>query len=389
MGEVAERIKLPKISGYILAGILLNPDLLPLVPAQFVDKTDPLLTAALSLITFSIGNSLSFAKIRASGKTIILLVLFESVAAFLFVFLLLFVTLYFFFPAFASVTVALAVSMVLGSLASPTDPSATLAVIHEYQAKGVVSASMLQISAFDDITGIIIYTVVTAFAASSLSGVPMAYSEILLTLGRDIGGAVLCGVLVGVVFNAMTRLFKKQSEGSLIVLVLGTVFLSYGLASYFNFEAMLATMTLGAMITNFNPLSDSIFKLIERYTDELIFVVFFTLSGMHLQLSAVSGSFLLIVIYILSRAAGKFSGIFAGAALVRNVAPAIRKYTAGGLIPQGGIVIGLALLIAKEPVFKDTASMIVSVVIGAALIHELLGPVMSKYSLKKAGELDG
>jgi Kef-type K+ transport system membrane component KefB len=386
LGELADKVKLPKISGYILAGILLNPDVLGIMSRQFVDHTDSLLTISLSLITFSIGGSLSYSKIKATGKTILFLTLYESLFAFIFVFLLMFLSLYFFIHIFSSVYVIIAVSLVLASLAAPTDPSATLAVIYEYRAKGVVSSAMLEIAAFDDLTGIIIFTLASGFATSLLGDAPMEPSHILIELGQGIGGALLVGAVIGIVFNFIEKLFDIKSDGTLIVITFGLILLCYGVSDYFGFESMLSTMALGAVVVNFNPLSDKIFKLIERYTDELIFVIFFSLSGLHLELSSITGSFLLIFIFIVARIAGKFTGIYTGSVQF-NANPKIKKYAAGGLVPQGGIVIGLALLLTKNPVYHHVSSMIIGIVIGAALIHEISGPVFSKFSLKKAGEL--
>lgn len=385
-GELAEKIKLPKISGYILAGILLNPDLSGIMSHQFVENTDPLLSISLSFITFSIGGSLSAKKLRTTGSKVLLLTVFESFFSFFLVFLFMFLTLYFFIHIFNSVYVILAISFVLASLAAPTDPSATLAVIHEYKARGEVSSTMLEIAAFDDIVGIIIYTLVTAFAAFFLGKTEIDFSRTLLELGGGIGGAIVIGGTIGFLFNFIVKLFKEQPEGTLIVLTFGLILLSYGISEYLGFESLLSTIALGAVVTNFNPLSEKIFKLIERYTDELIFVIFFSLSGLKLQLSSITGSYLLIVIYIIARMLGKFSGIYSGCKILK-INSKIKRYTAGGLIPQGGIVIGLALLLTKEDIFKETGPIIMGVVIGAALIHEIIGPVSSRLSLKKAGEL--
>ncbi len=385
-GELASKIKLPKISGYILAGVLLNPSLFGIMSEKFVDNTDMLLSMSLSVITFSIGASLSGKSLKASGRTILSLTVLESLFAFLSVFVFMFLSLNYVFHIFDSFYINLAVSFVLASMAAPTDPSATIAVIYEYNARGKVSSTMLEIAAFDDIMGIIIYTLVVAAASFFLGDSDIAFTHTLLEMLINIGGAIGIGVVVGLIFNYMVKLFKKDTEGTLIVLTIGLILLSYGVSDYFGFEALLSTITLGAMVKNFNPIEGKIFKLIERYTDELIFVVFFTLSGLHLELSAVSGSLAIIMIYIISRVIGKFSGIYIGSSMFHTDAN-IKKYTAGGLIPQGGIVIGLALLIAKNPVFSEVGSFIVGVVIGAALIHEIIGPIASKFSLKKAGEI--
>lgn len=387
LGKLAELAKLPKISGYILAGILLNPDLSGIMSKTFVDHTNPLLSISLSLITFSIGGSLSLLKIKKTGKKILLLTLFESLSAFIFVFIFMFLILFFFIHLFDSTNIIIGISLILASLAAPTDPSATLAVIHEYKAKGTVSSAMLEIAAFDDIVGIMIYTLISSFALSLLGDTSMELNQILSKLSQGIGGAILLGFLMGLLFNFIVKIFIKQSEGSLIELTFGLVLLCFGIADYLEIESLLAAMTMGAVVTNMNPMSEKIFKLLERYTDELIFVVFFSLSGLHLQLSSIGGSALLILIYIAARAMGKFSGIFAGS-IISKVDPKTKKYAAGGLLPQGGIVIGLALLLTKKPIFDNTASLIIGIVIGAALIHEIFGPLASRLSLKSAGELN-
>lgn len=385
-GEIAEKVRLPKITGYIIAGIILSPDMSGIMSDVFIEQTDPLLSGSLAFITFSIGGTLSVSKLRETGKVILLLTLTESIFAFLSVFIFIFLFLYFVVDMFNSVYIELSISLILAALAAPTDPSATLAVINEYKAKGPVSSSMLGIAAFDDIVGIIIFTIVSSFSTFLVGKSDLQFNHIFLDLGKGILGSIILGVVVGIVFMYIVRLFRKQTDGTLIVLTSGLVLLTYGFSDYFGFESLLATMALGAVVTNLNPLAKEIFKLIERYTDELIFVIFFTLSGLNLDLSLITGGFLMIIIYIIARFIGKFSGIYTGAVLSK-ADPSIRKYAAGGLIPQGGIVIGMALLLERGVFTDGGASMIIGIVIGAALIHELIGPIISRISLKRAGEV--
>ena len=386
LGEAATLIRLPKVSGYIVAGICLNPLILPVLSEHYADKSTPLIHIALSFITFSIGGSLSIENLKSSGKLILLTTLSESLFAYFFVCILLFVFTFFVVNLFSSWAVCLAVSLIMASLAAPTDPSATLAVTNEYHAKGPVSSTILGIAAFDDIMGIILYTLTLSFARYFLGDSNAGLLSSLLELLRGIGGAVILGILAGVVFNFFVHPFRKENEGALIVVLAGILLLSFGTASYFKFDELLSTMTLGAVVVNFNKQKDRIFSIVQRYTDELIFVLFFTLSGLHLDLNALSGSLLLIAIFIISRALGKFTGVYTTTSWLK--APrSVKKYTAGGLFPQGGIVIGLALLISKEKVFSPYASLIIGIVIGAAVIHELLGPILAKASLKKAGEI--
>ena len=386
-GEAATLIKLPKVSGYIIAGILLNPGLSPILSENFAIKVEPLINIALSFITFSIGGTLSRANVKRSGKLILWTTLSEAMFAYLFVAILAFIVIFYFLHLFNSWAVSLAVSLILASLAAPTDPSATLAVTNEYGAKGPVTSSILGIAAFDDIMGIVLYTFTMSFARFFVGASSAGISNSLTELGKTVGGAILLGIVFGIVFNFITRIFRRENEGALIVIISGLLILCYGTATFLHLDELLSTMTLGAVVINHNTLNEKIFKIIERYTDELIFVIFFTLSGLQLDITALSGSVLLIVIFIIARAMGKFSGVYIATSLLK--APrAVKRYTAGGLFPQGGIVIGLALLVSKEAAFSKYSSLIIGIVIGATVVHELLGPVISKASLKKAGEIN-
>ena len=126
--------------------------------------------------------------------------------------------------------------------------------------------------------------------------------------------------------------------------------------------------------------------MLERYTEELIFVLFFTISGMHLKFSALLTSYVLVLLFVVFRTTGKFLGTMAGAQLAQSSA-VIKKYVAGGLIPQGGIVIGLALMIKQIQAFDALSDIIISVIVGATIIHELIGPVASKIALRRAGDI--
>ncbi len=386
LGELAARISLPKISGYIIAGILLNPQVLGIVPYSYIESGDPLVNISLAVITFHIGGSLSFDKIKKEGKNYLIMTLAESLLAYLFVFLLTFLTVQYVFNFFGSIYIALPFSMLLASLAAPTDPSATLAVIEEYKASGPVSSSVLGIAAFDDIMGIILFTLSLASARILMGGGDTSMIESLGHLFYEVGVAVLLGAAFGFLLNMLSSYFKKETEGALIVLILAILIACYGTATYIGVDELLSTLALGVVVINYNKQKKEIFGLIERYTEELIFVIFFTLSGLHLDISLLSGNSVLILVFIAARLLGKYTGIWASSSFL-TIPKQVRQYTAGGLLPQGGIVIGLALLVSKEEAFSTFSTLIMTVVIGTAIIHELFGPVISKLSLEKAGEI--
>ena len=386
-GELAKIVKLPKVSGYIVAGILLNPDITGVISNEFIEGSSTLINIALAFITFLIGGSLSWKKIKESGKMVLMLTTLEAMFAFFAVAIISFIAIHYIFNLVSTWQLSLAMSLILGALAAPTDPSATLAVKNEYHAKGQVSSTVLEIAAFDDIFGIVLYTLSVAVAATFAGDVPMNTMDAFKELVYSIGGSVLIGIFAGWLFNMATKIFSKETAGELIVLISGFLIGIYGISSAFHFDELLSTMTLGVMLINFNPQRDRIFNIIEQYTDELIFVIFFTLSGLHLQFSSISGSLMIIAFFVFARFLGKYSGIYTAAVITKAPTP-VKKYTAGGLFPQGGIVIGLALLLTKNKTFDEISTSVVGIVIGAAVIHEVLGPIIAKYFLRKAGDID-
>ncbi len=388
LGELAKKIRLPRVTGYILAGVLLNPSICTFIPQSFPQQTDSITNIALAFITFSIGGSLYYAHIKKLGRGILLITLFEAELAFLVIALgfSIIAPLIMHGSNYTWATTFLPLSLLLGSLGSPTDPSATLAVKQEYKPSGEVSETMLAVAALDDVTGIINYSVAIVIAAAFATSTHSSVSSTILTPLTIISGSILLGIIFGLIFNFITRLIEKESEGVLIVVVFGLLTICFGLASLLKADSLLAVMTLGAIVVNFNEKREKIFQLMERYIDEIIFVLFFTLSGMHLDFSILLKSLPIVLFFVIFRASGKFLGVFTGATISHS-SKKIKKYTAGGLIPQGGIVIGLALLIRQNPAFNSISDTIISVIIGSTIIHELIGPICAKLSLQGAGEI--
>jgi len=384
-GEVANRLRIPKVTGYILAGIFLNPGLFGFIKNDFARHTDVVTNISLSFITFSVGGTLLFSKLRRLGKTIIYITFFEGEFAFLAVMGGLLIVLPFYFSGNWLVAY-LPLAMLLGCLASPTDPSATLAVKEQYHAKGNVSSTILGIAAFDDALGIINFSLAVSIAQTLITNSGFNITNALLMPLWKIGGSIVLGVLMGIAFNLVTSWIKRETEGALIVFIFALLTLMFGLAKILHVDELLGTMAMGAVVINYNHLSKKIFRMLERYTSELIFVLFFTLSGMHLDFSVFKSYLLLVVFFVLLRTIGKLAGAFTGAHLAGERSK-VRKYTAGGLIPQGGIVVGLALLIKGYPQFDKIGDCIIAVIVGATLIHEIIGPIVARTVLEKAGEI--
>lgn len=138
-------------------------------------------------------------------------------------------------------------------------------------------------------------------------------------------------------------------------------------------------------VVNFGRERDRIFRLIERTAEPLVFVLFFTISGMLLDFAILLRYLPVVLLFVVLRSTGKLTGAFAGAWLARS-SRAVRHYTGWGLIPQGGIVIGLALVTRQHPAMHAISEVLLNVIIGATVIHELIGPLLAKLALQKSGE---
>ncbi len=388
-GELVNLIKLPKVTGYILAGVLLNPGLIDFIPKEMTTHTDLITDVSLSFITFSVGGTLLYSKIKNLGKSILLITIFEAEFAFVLVLIGIFLLspLLVHFTSATSLTVYIPLALFFAALASPTDPSSTLAVMHQYKAKGKVSSTIMGVAAFDDIFGLLNFSIALSVAQVIVSGKSFAFESSILSPLYKIFGALILGAVMGFVLNKLSVYVKKETAGNLVVVIFGVLLTSFGLAHYIGVDELLTTMTVGIMVVNFNPYQERIFEILTENTEELIFVLFFTLSGLQLDFNVLFDYLPLALVFVGLRFIGKFFGTKFGAN-ISNADKKVKKFTFGGLIPQGGIVIGLALIVKQHAEFSHIADIIISVIIGATIIHEFVGPILAKYSLKKAGEIN-
>ncbi|MBN1348715.1 cation:proton antiporter, partial [candidate division KSB1 bacterium] len=327
LGEFCTHFKLPKVTGYILAGVILNPNLTHFIPISFIENTALVTNISLSFITFSVGGTLFFPKVRSLGKPILLITLFEAEFAFLFVAIVFSLLGPFIIPVSQTglFSVFIPLSLLIAALASPTDPSATLAIGHQYHAQGEVTSTIMGVAAFDDILGIVNYSLAVALSSVMILHQPLSLHSIFQPL-FSIAGAIILGSFFGLILNFITRLIKRETEGVLITLVISLLAICFGFAKLGAVDELLSTMTMGIIVVNYNIKREKLFKILERYTEELIFVLFFTLSAMHLDFSVLMSNYLLIIVFVLFRSIGKFSGTLVGGKLSKS-SQSVQKYT--------------------------------------------------------------
>ncbi|RMD47475.1 MAG: sodium:proton antiporter [Aquificota bacterium] len=381
-GNLANVFKLPRVSGYILAGILMSPYLLGIIDKEFLEKSNVITHASLSIITFLIGSSLSYEKIKKLGKTITVITLGEAEIAFLFVFLAMF--LYLYLTQHIDLKMLIALSLVFAALASPTDPTATLAVIHEFKAKGVLTTTVLGVAALDDATGIMNFVFGYSVATSLIAGNELNLLKMTGKVAYQIFGAIFLGILMGYLMHFLGKFAEERKE--VVTITVGILFLTFAFAHVADVDELLSTMTTGITLVNVDKENEKFKAPLENYIEDVIFTAFFVVGSAFLNVKILLQYFPMVFVYVLSRFAGKYTGVYIGGHL-SDAPDKVKKYLAFSLFPQGGIVIGLSLLAYQNPEFKEVGIVLVNVVIGATAIHEFMGPIFSEFALKKAGEI--
>jgi len=342
---------------------------------------------SLAILTFAIGGTLAFGPLKELGKKIIFIALGEAQLSAFLVMVGCLATLPFLLPEIGGFWTTIApLAVLLGALASPTDPSATLAVVRQYKAKGMVTFSIMASAALDDALGILNYSlgivVAIVLVTHHVEGIGTIFEPLI-----GIGGALGLGVIAGLIFRYVPTWLQGESDGLQIALLLGTLGLCYGVSVMLGLDQLLATMAMGMTVVNTSRRQERphVFHLLEESVEPIVFIVFFTVSGMLLDVAILIQYLPVVLLFVVFRSIGKLVGANVGARLgkaSRNV----RKYAGWGLIPQGGIVIGLALLVQQEPALASISNILLNVIIGATVIHELIGPLTAKIAIMKSGE---
>ena len=401
-------LKLPNVTGYIVTGIIMGPFVFGLlfnnftydgikesIIYQHVNTINWVSTVALGFIAFSIGTSFKKATIKALGKRVLIITALEALGATLLVLIVLLV-LHFLFPQYISIELVLT----LGAIASATAPAATLMVIKQYQARGPLVDTLLPVVALDDAAALILFAVLFQIANTFASGVPLSLYTVLLKPLIEIVISLVSGLVIGIFISFMNRFFKSRNNR--LIWCIFSVFAALGIYMLFKSPALggfelsslLTCMMAGAIYTNFVSDSNRTLDVMDRFTSP-IYMMFFVISGASLDLTIFFNRNGLIVVgiaatYVIFRVVGKWLGAFTGAT-VTKCEEKIRKYLGFALIPQAGVAIGLATtaytLFSKNPDTALAGSLILAIVLTSTLIYELIGPMVAKFALNKAGEI--
>ncbi|MCR4734373.1 MAG: cation:proton antiporter [Treponema sp.] len=380
-GWLFQKIKVPQVVGYIVIGILLGSSGFHVLEPKVISALDPISTVALSLIGFLVGGELKIDTVKKYGKQFVSILLFEAITPAIIVGALVSLIVFIVTKDFAK---SLSLGLLLGAICSATAPAATTDVLVEYRTRGPLTTTVYGIVAMDDAVALILYTIASTIAAPLIGGHTLSFWQQLLNIARDIFGSILIGGVFGLFLSFFLRLIITE-DGRALSFSLGALFLCTGICQIFNFDNILAAMSLGFFMVNFAPKKvRSVFALVSKYTPP-IYVLFFVTVGAKLNVWIITPFLgIIAVLYVLGRTIGKSIGATFGAAITK--APkTVQKYLPFCLLSQAGVAIGLSIAAGND--FKDTIGPEILLIITATtFIVQLIGPIFVKVGVTKAGE---
>ena len=378
--KIFRRLHIPQVVGYITIGLIVGRSGLGLISTEALESLHPFNFFALGIIGFMIGGELRREVFRKYGGQFLVILFSEGMGAFVLVGLLtggaaLLVT--------GDLATSAALGLVFGALSAATAPAATVNVLWEYKARGVLTTAVFAIVALDDALALMLFSI-AAGAAALLTGhgagsLPAAVSGVAWELG---GGCAL-GVAAGIVLNFILR--RSHEHDNALTFIVGALALVIGIGTWIDVDVILASMVLGLTLTNLAPRrSRRAFETVERFAPPL-YVLFFVVVGAHLDLQSMPAwMWLLALPYVVGRSFGKILGAFGGAKIAR--APAVLgKYLGLCLFCQGGVAVGLSIVAAgRFP--GEIGNAIIMIIAVTTFIVELVGSVCVKIAIKRAGE---
>lgn len=401
LSRLAKLLKLPAVTAYLVAGILIGPYVLGqlgveglgFVSAENVKSFSIISEVALGFIAFSIGNEFRVSQLKKIGKQATIIGIFQALVTALLVDAAL-IGLHFAMPKVLSLSAALT----LGAIATATAPAATLMVVKQYKAKGPLTSILLPVVALDDAVGLIVFSISFGIAKALVPGGTVSIVSILVEPLLEVVLSLALGALVGLLFTFFERFFHSRSKRlsmsvAFVLLTVGLSMMKFNIPLgnggnlHIGFSSLLTCMMLGTIFCNICDFSEELMDRVDRWTAP-IFVLFFVISGAELELSVFTSLSVIIVglVYIIARSAGKYSGAWLSAKAVKCDSKIV-KYLGITLLPQAGVALGMAIKVGNTVGFESDADIVRNITLFAVLVYELVGPMLTKICLLRAGEI--
>lgn len=372
-GHLAKPMRMPEVTGYILAGITVGPSVLGWLSHENLTTLSVLSEVALGLILFSLGSIFEFERIQVLGPQVLRITLAESSLAALLV-----------TGGMLLAGQPWQVSFLLGTIAMETAAASTLMVIRECNASGPLSDTLTGVIGVNNIFCLVGFSLVAAVldlhAKIGAGAWLQTLYEALFPLVWQLLGSVALGFLVGILLASWAS--KVVEHGETTILLVGAVLLCVGVAMLLELSTLIASLAVGATLTNLSSESRRLFKALSR-SDPPFYAIFFVIAGADLNLELLKTIGLLGVVYVLGRFGGKFIGARIGARRA-GLPEAVQRLLGFGLMSQAGLAIGLTLAINRR--FPEFGPAVSTVVLSAVVVYEMIGPISARLAVERSGE---
>lgn len=369
MTRLTKKLRLPNVSGFILAGILIGPCVLQAVPEEMLGHMSFVSDVALAFIAFGVGKFFKKEVLRQAGGKVIVITVMESLLAGVFITLV----MGFFFHLEWSL------ALILGAIATATAPASTMMTIRQYRAKGNFVNTLLQVVALDDVVCLLAYSIVAAIANANASGGSVSLSDVLVPVLCN-AAAIVLGFAFGVL---LSKLLVRRSQDNRLILSVAMLFCLSGICAILGTSPLLACMAFGAMYIN-RTHDKELFRQIDSFTPPIM-SIFFIVSGMNMDIHALASVGVIGAVYFVVRILGKYAGAWLGCWVTKTEAKT-RDCLGLALIPQAGVAIGLAFM-AQRMLPGEIGDLFFTIILSSSVLYELIGPACAKAALFLSGAI--
>ncbi|MGH4138771.1 cation:proton antiporter [Clostridium sp.] len=369
-GRLAKFVKLPNVTGYLIAGLLLGPSFLNFLPLNMVNGFSIISDIALGFIAFAIGSEFNLNYFKKVGMAPIIIAISESFGAIILVTITLII---FGFD--------LKLSILLGAIAAATAPAQTIMVINQYKAKGSLTSMLMSVVAIDDAVALIGFGFATTIVKTMSTGLSSNIVLSILTPIYELVISFILGGIASILMKLIFRWFKKASNR--LCIIIAFILITYWVAGLLQGSPLLACMALGGVLVNIYGDIDSIVKITNDFSPP-IFMIFFVISGAGFEISALSGIGVIGLLYVITRIVGKMAGAWIGGKVTKQE-DKICKYLGPTLMPQAGVALGLIVVAGK--LIPEYAAQIRVIILCSTFIYSIVGPIAAKVALEKSGEI--
>lgn len=391
MGKIVEKVRIPYITGYILAGLFLGGILVLFNFEDLMVNLEVISSVALGFIAYGIGRELVFSKLRHTGAEIIVITIAQAVLTTVVVAL-----------GLILLGVSVPVALIFGAIATATEPASIMLLTKKMKTKGPLTDTLIPLVGLDDAVGILIFGVMLSIAKAMNSGADLHFLETIKDPFFEIVFSLIVGIVFGLIVGMIIKKSNKKSDEKYEVFLVASVFgvfMTVAVAKLgihigdisVHLSPILTPMVLGVTVTNMisRVNAHDMELAVDKFIPPIL-IAFFTIAGAELVIAFLGQSDIaygaMIIVtsgYILLRIFGKVVGAYLGARAMKSIT-VLRKYLGISLLPQAGVALGMAYQARTD--FPEEGVTILIVILIATLFYAFIGPIGVKYALTQSGE---